>query len=73
MIETDRVGEATVFDVDDGSLRFSALGLTIDEVSIKNISNKNIISVMEAMLNSALILFLFLSAIEVEFEMVNGG
>ncbi len=70
VIETDKVGEATVLEVDDGNLRFNAFGLTIEEVSIKNISNRNIISVMEAMLNSALILFLFLSAIEMEFEMV---
>jgi hypothetical protein len=52
---------------EEGNFKFNALGLTMDEVSIKNISNKNIISVMDAMLNSALILFLFLSAIEVEF------
>ena len=62
-MDTDKVGEATVFEVDDGNLRFKALGLTMDEVSIKKISNKKIISVMEAMLNSALILFLFFKAI----------
>ena len=42
-----------------GNLKFKPFGDTKVEVSIKNISNKKIMSVREDMLNSALTLFLF--------------
>ena len=47
-----------------GSNSFSALGLTNVEVSMKKISKRNTISVIEDILKFALILFLLLSAIK---------
>jgi hypothetical protein len=51
----------------DGSSSFMAFGLTRVEVSIKNISNRNTKSLMEAMLKSVLILFCDLIAIVIFF------
>ncbi len=45
-----------------GSFRFRALGATRDEVSMKKISNKKMMSVNDDILNSALTLLRFFSA-----------
>jgi hypothetical protein len=50
----------------EGSISFIALGLTSVEVSIKNISNRNTRSDIEAMLNAVLILFLGFIAISID-------
>ena len=42
-----------------GNFKFSALGMMSDEVSMKKINNRNIMSVKEDMLNCALTLFFF--------------
>lgn len=46
-----------------GNFRFKEFGETNEEVSMKNINNKNMISVNEDMLNSALTLFRFFNPI----------
>ena len=46
---------------------FMALGNTTVDVTIKNISNRNITSVIEAILNVAAILFLLFNAILLSF------
>lgn len=54
-------GVATLDREVPGNFKFSELGATKEEVSIKKISNKKMMSVSEDILNSALILLLFLS------------
>lgn len=44
-----------------GNFKFNALGIIKDEVNIKNISNRKIMSVKEDILNCAFTLFLFLN------------
>jgi hypothetical protein len=45
-------GEAIVVELLEGSERFSAFGVTNLEVSMKNMSNRKITSIMAAKLNS---------------------
>ena len=63
VIDIDIVCFSNVFALLFGNNNFSALGLTKVDVSIKKISNKNTISVIEDMLKLGLILFLLLRAI----------
>ncbi len=49
-----------------GNCSFKAFGVTKEEVNMKNISNKKIMSVREDILNVALTLFLFLIPIATE-------
>ena len=58
MIETETVCFVWVFEELLGSKRFKAFGLTNVEVSIKKISNKKTMSVIDDMLKFGLTLFL---------------
>ena len=62
-METEIVCFSRVLDLLFGNNNFKALGLTRVEVSIKKISNKKTISVIEDILKFGLTLFLLLSAI----------
>ncbi len=59
------MGFAEVWLLLCGSSNFKAFGATSVEVTIKNISNKNTMSVIDDMLNSALTLFLRFNDISV--------
>ena len=62
-METEIVCFSRVLDLLFGNNNFRAFGLTRVEVSIKKISNKKTISVIEDILKFGLTLFLLLSAI----------
>jgi len=53
--------------LDPGRDRFSALGVTSDDVSMKNINSRKIISVSDDILNSALTLLLFFTPMVLAF------
>jgi hypothetical protein len=54
--------------LDEGNFKFNAFGTIIDDVNIKKINNRKIISVKEDILNSALTLLFFLSPISYPFN-----
>ena len=62
-MEIEMVCFSNVFALLLGKSNFKALGLTSVEVSIKKISNRKTISVMEDILKLALTLFLLLNPI----------
>lgn len=65
MIDMVVTGFAAVWLLLWGNSSFRALGATRVEESMKKISSRKTMSVMEAMLNAALILFLLLRAMGV--------
>ena len=62
-METDVCGLADVWFLLCGSISLSALGWTSVDVSMKNMSNRNMMSVIEDMLKAELTLLLLLRAI----------
>jgi hypothetical protein len=61
-------GGATVVELELGSFRFKAFWLTRVDVNMKNISNRNMISVIDDILNSAEVLDLLTSPITFSFS-----
>ena len=67
LIETDASGLACVWLLLDGNRSFSAFGAIIVDVTMKKISKRNTMSVIDDMLNSELILFLDLRLMVIWF------